>query len=493
LVEAGRACTAFAGDTGERLWLAAENIELVRQLYSGATFVPAIILPDGAAFQADREEARLRLLRGQMEATGPTTAAALAVRVRLTEKDVDFGLRALEAAGHVLRGRFTAGAEADEFCDRRLLARIHRYTLDRLRKEIDPVTAQDFMRFLFRWHHLTEDTRLEGKVGVRQAIALLEGFETAAAAWEPELLSSRVNDYRASWLDELSLGGEAAWARLTPRKSTATNAPGSPTRQTPITIAQRNNLAALLLAVRGPAAVQEPSKGAAAEIYELLSGRGALFLEEIVSRTRRLRTDVERGLRELVARGLITADGFQGLRQLTGGARRDSRRALRSLGNSLGFFAGSAPAGRWTLLHAPEPGSLEAETIAEDIARILLGRYGVVFRDVVSRESITLPWRDLLRALRRMEARGVVRGGRFITCFAGEQYALPEAVDALRRVRRQERQGEQVIVCATDPLNLTGIILPGAKVPAQIGTRLVFVDGLPVTVPEPRSALRAAS
>jgi ATP-dependent Lhr-like helicase len=250
----------------------------------------------------------------------------------------------------------------------------------------------------------------------------------------------------------------------------------------------RGDLPGLLAAVRGvdghPAG---PKAGAAAEILELLRARGALFFDEIVTGTRRLRSDVERGLRELVAWGLVTADGFQGLRQLTGktghgGPSRASGRPGRGASqySAGGFFAGSGPAGRWALIHAPDidPGATDDE-FAESVAKLLLQRYGVLFRDLYMRESFTVPWRDVLRALRRLEARGVVRGGRFVSGPSGEQYALPEAVDALRRVRRTERTGERVWVSAIDPLNLAGVILPGDRMPAQAGKGLLYVDGLP--------------
>jgi ATP-dependent helicase Lhr and Lhr-like helicase len=487
LVAAGRASEIAA--EGGHLWIAAESVDLARALYRDATITPEINLPPGAALQADREDARLRMLRGHMEALGPVSVADLARRACLGDADIEYGLRGLEAAGDVLRGRFTPGVLEDEFCDRRLLARIHRYTLDRLRREIDPVSAQDFMRFLFRWHHLTPDTRLEGKAGVKQAIATLEGFEAAASAWEPELLSPRVGEYRASWLDELSLSGEVAWVRLTPRKTIPARARSGPTRQTPVTICSRANLQFLLAAVRTGAQVA-PKSGAAAEIHQLLEGRGALFFDEIVARTRRLATDVERGLGELVALGLVTADGFQGLRQLSGGNRQARHRSARAMTAST-LFAGAAPAGRWSLVHAPFQSEFEVEALAEAVATVLLRRYGVVFRDVVQREILSLPWREILRALRRLEARGEVRGGRFVSGFVGEQYALPEAVDALRRVRRQEREGERVWISGVDPLNLSGIIVPGPRIPAQRRDGMLFVDGLPAAEePRPMSTER---
>jgi ATP-dependent Lhr-like helicase len=439
----------------------------------------------------DRDEARGRLIRGWTEAAGPVTASGLGARLGLRAEDVDRGLRQVESLGFVLRGRFSPGVAEDEFCDRRLLSRIHRYTLDRLRREIDPVSQQDFMRFLLAWQHLTPETKLAGKQGVRQAIARLEGFEAPAGAWERELLAARLHDYRSSWLDELCLAGEVAWARLTPRKASSA-ATASASRSTPVSLTLRPDLHTLLAAVRyegqggnkqqatGNGETAGPKAGAAAEIRELLQSRGALFFDEIVNGTRRLKSDVERGLRELVAWGLVTADGFQGLRQLSGKAAHSGRRRSSEANYGAGgFFTGSGPAGRWAVVPNVALDIDGYDELAESVGRVLLQRYGVVFRDLWARESFSLPWRDVLRALRRMEARGVVRGGRFVTGPSGEQYALPEAVDALRRVRRAERKGERVWVSAIDPLNLAGVILPGEKVAAQSGRGILFVDGLP--------------
>ena len=511
LAAAGRAAEAVTPDG--RLWFAAESLPAIELLYPQARIEPPVALPPGAAITvADREEARRRLLQGHTEALGPTTAADLGARTGLGETDARRGLEQLEAGGFVLRGRFTSAATrdgAEEWCDRRLLARIHRYTLDRLRREIDPVTAQDYMRFLLRWQHVGTGRALSGRAGLRQAIARLEGFEAPAAEWEQAILPARVDDYSPQWLDELCLDGEVAWARLTPRRASGDPAGGrsAATRATPVSLALRAHFPALLSAVRldGAGAASPPERGAAAEIHAVLRERGALFFDEIARATRRLESDVERGLRELIAAGFVTSDGFRGLRQIAGSRRRPGHRA--STGRAAlrrprrasvltgGAGAAAGPAGRWSLINAEISSGADdgdstddMEALAEQIAEVLLERYGVVFRDAVVRESFALPWREVLRALRRMEARGVVRGGRFVSGFVGEQYALPEAVDSLRRVRREPRDGERVTLSASDPLNLTGIVLPGPRVAALPGRTVTFADGAPEPAPEPAPA-----
>ncbi len=493
LAAAGRASrlTQVGGERdGQRLWFAAEHLPAIELLYPDARIEPALDLPEGAALPcADRDEARRILLRGHSEVRGPMTASALGALLALRAVDVDRGFRQLEGSGFILRGRFTpgrttsqAGDDEDEFCDRRLLARIHRLTLDRLRREIDPVTAQDFMRFLLRWQHLAPGSQLEGRGGVREAVSQLQGYEAPSSSWEHELLAARVQDYGPAWLDELCLAGEVAWARLAPPRPNGTNGDSNgngvavakalrATRVTPMTLALRPDLPQLLTASRFDGANEEgPEAGAAAEILAELRARGALFFDELVAATRRLQSDIEGGLRELIAAGLVASDGFQGLRQLT--RRRNGRRRPRG-----GLRGGGGPSGRWALVQAPEVDPAEVEPLAERVAEVLLRRYGVVFRDIVAAESFRLPWREVLRALRRFEARGTVRGGRFVSGFVGEQFALPEALEALRRVRKSPRTGERVRIAASDPLNLTGTILPGPRIPAVRDRSFELEDG----------------
>jgi len=359
------------------------------------------------------------------------------------------------------------------------------------------------MRFLLRWQRVTRDTRREGRRGVLSVVEQLQGFELAAGAWEEFVLPARVDGYRSSWLDAHCLSGEVAWGRLTPRAVDPDAAPtrggSAPSRATPISLLVRADLDWMLAATRGERAPVLPGPGPALDVLHELERRGALFHSDLGSALERLPIEVEEGLWDLVSRGLVSADGFQALRALLGSrerwarkaARRRARRGLRRGARGVGTAEG-----RWSLFpgdgvssRREEPdrgaeetthGEMDADELAEAVAEQLLVRWGVVFRDLMARESLSLPWREILWALRRMEARGTVRGGRFVTGFVGEQYALPGAVDALRRTRRMERRGEVVRISACDPLNLVGILTPGPRVPAQRGGEVIYRDGLPI-------------
>jgi ATP-dependent Lhr-like helicase len=487
LADAGRA--AIAHTDGANRWFAAELVRFIERLYPGAAITPAVRLPaslDGPP--PEREDAVLAAVRGHTEVLGPQTAAALAAQFGFGTGEVISALARLEGEGIVLRGRFTPGSDDEEWCDRRLLARIHRYTLDRLRSEIEPVSAQDFMRYLFARQHVAGQRRLEGKRGVLEAVAQLQGFEIAAAAWERDVLPTRVVNYRPQWLDELCLAGDVAWARLSLRKSNGAARGSSPRRATPIALTLRHDLPWLLEAVRGDVRPQDPRRGATAEVLEALRAHGALFFEDIAAATRQMPAQLEETLWDLVARGIISGDGFQSLRQImtpAGSAR--ARAARRHARGASPLPRATAPQGRWSIVHRFEAAPTPADELAETVAMQLLARYGVVFRDLVARETFAVPWRDVMRALRRQEARGIVRGGRFVAGFIGEQYAMPDAINGLRRIRREQRTDEIVRVNAADPLNLAGIITPGARVPALHRNAVVYRDGIPVAVEEGRN------
>ena len=340
------------------------------------------------------------------------------------------------------------------------------------------------MRFLLQWQHVAPGMQLGGDAGLVAVIDQLQGYESAAVAWEPELLGRRVRGYQPAWLDRLGHDGQVSWLRLTPRARDDANAPaGAPSKATPISVVFRDDLAWLLAAARAGTETVEPAVGATAEVLEVLRERGACFATELGEATHRLPDDIERALWDGVARGLVTSDGFAAIRaRVSGGPRGVEHRRLSRLmrGARVG---GGAAAGRWSLVPsgsvtaAGEGAGVDRDELAEAVAELLLNRWGVIFRDLAVHDSIRFPWRDIQWALRRLEDRGLVRGGRFVTGFSGEQYALPVAVEQLARVRRQPRTGERVVVNATDPLNLVGIIVPGANV-ASIRTReVVYLDG----------------
>jgi ATP-dependent Lhr-like helicase len=405
----------------------------------------------------------LDIVRGWMESTGPTTADQLATRLQLHSDEVQAALLQLESEGQVLRGKFrgTPANESSEWCDRRLLARIHRLTVGRLRKAIEPVTAADFMRFLCQWQHLTPGARLHGEEGLREIIDQLGGFEAPAGAWEKHIFPMRMSKYDPDFLDRLCLGGSVMWSRL----SASSAERPSLTSVAPISLFPREAADWLLRQTS-----RQPDLGPIAEsVYGYLRDRGASFSSDISRATNQSQADIEEGLWQLTAAGLLTADGFENLRILLNRGRR------RELPNRK--HGARHAAGRWSLLPDRRDGASQQ---AEPLARQLLKRYGIVFRDLVKRESLDVAWRDLLVQYRRMELRGEIRGGRFVTGFVGEQFALPEAVESVRAARRSspEAATAEVRISAADPLNLVGIILPGPRVSSTSTNFIALRNGM---------------
>jgi ATP-dependent Lhr-like helicase len=630
---------------GAALWVAAERLPLLAALHPQAVPADAPVVPARARrartpetpeTPETTETAAIELVRGRLQALGPVTARELAAAAALRPAAVEAALAALESEGFVLRGHFTPGGRPPaplaampeeaprapaslaaaatavrklapaaavaetEWCERRLLARIHRYTLERLRREIEPVSQADFMRFLLAWHRIVPGvaagtSAAAGAVGTASGaaaaagaaatasgvgagmggmapeafagaaaagagpaagaargapslpalLAQLEGCEAPAAAWEEEILPARLADYDPLWLDALCLAGRCVWGRLTPPAAAAGAVRprrGGPVRATPIVLLPRTSLPIWQSLASGAAAepappsaraaAREPAppsalkapppvvpeaarpelSGDAAAVYRRLAAAGASFFDEIATGTRLLHTQVEAALAELVAAGLVTADSFTGLRALLVPAHkrpRVERQAAAGAGLAHTAF-GVQNAGRWSLLQQAPPagvgapadsaggsaagggiadgagGSLTAPAAVEAAAWALLRRYGVVFRRLLERESLSPPWRDLLLVYRRLEARGEIRGGRFVAGFSGEQFALPEAVGRLRAVRREPRRGALAAVSAADPLNLVGIVTPGERVPALAGNRVLYRDGEPIAVWEAR-------
>lgn len=577
-------------------WVAAEMLPMWQAVHPDASWQPTIAVP--AEFTSrdwTREDALVEVLRTRLACMGVTDAAALANALRVPVRDIEIALAALEREGTAMRGQFEsrpsthepapgcvggpapsdadpasaarpgrdrlpdarggacpgldpgtpdASVQDEQWCDRHLLARIHRRTVQRLRREIEPVAPRDFMRFLLDWQHVAPSAKLRGPDALAAVLAQLEGFEAAAGAWEAHVLPARVAGYDIAWLDALCGAGRIAWARL---RAASGSTHASPVRASPIVLLPRRELAAWnAIAAQDDDAPSALSSRAQA-VADFLAQHGASFFGEIAEGTRLLKVELEDALGELVAAGRVGADSFAGLRALLQPASKRRHPRQRRMARHL--LTGIEDAGRWSLVrqpsrstdapalqrdatstHAPEYGAaapfgsasregsgepgpsplplshrergFESEPLrsafgasrrlspgetgttgeaVEHIARTLLRRWGVVFWKLLEREAAWLPpWRELRRAYQRLEARGEIRGGRFVEGMVGEQFALPEAVEALRRVRKREPDGALIVVSGVDPLNLIGTVLPGARVPALTSSRIVYRDGLPL-------------
>ena len=490
LVADGRAST-FTMPCGSSVWISAERLAELQLAVPGGRTEPPLNSLDS---DVDSAEAALReLVRSRMEGLGPVTATQLSRPLGLTAGGVAGALVALEAEGFAMRGQFSeratesslSGQTQEEWCDRRLLARIHRYTLKRLRSEIEPVTIADYQRFLFRWQGLGKERR-QGSESLAAVIDELQGVALPAAAWEREVLPARLRDYSPLLMDDLAVSGRIAWYRPTLRRYRVQADEGGPRRgrgtvaNSPIVILPREAIPAWrrLAASANGSAEEIPLSTGASRVRDLLVARGALFFQELVQASGLLRVQTEEALAELVAGGFVTADAFRGLRVLITPPSR--RKGFHGRRRRRGPSFDSA--GRWALLEmVPADGSTEASRDAvEHAARAVLRRYGVVCRSVLQRESGLPGWRDLLGVFRRLEARGEIRGGRFVGALGGEQFALTSAVETLRRCRRDSQADEWVVVSAADPLNLAGILTPGGRVAAVHSHRLLYRGGVAV-------------
>jgi len=546
-LQLGRRAAVLQEVPGASLWIAAERLPQFKAIFPKAATEPELRAPEIVSqISWSFEGALVEVLRGRLEGLGPVTATSLASSLDLATSEIEASLLKLEAEGFVIRGKFTPSTEDVEWCARRLLARIHSYTLNRLRQEIEPVSSADFIRFLLSWQKVSPEQQMEGPESVLAIIEQLEGYEAPAAAWEGEILPARLVEYDPAWLDALCLSGEVMWARLTPPVSSRRvgtepdkrefvaddSTPGGdrprssgPVRTTPIALIRRQNFG--FFNSLFPSPKEEPAFSTVTQsVYENLERRGASFFTDVVAGTKLLRSQVEEALAELVAQGLVVADSFTGLRALLTPANRKTQAGRRHRREPVYDMEG---AGRWSILER-NGGSSFSEVVrrgvaektvieesrvpgrpvsnaesAERVARLFLKRYGVVFKRLLEREGFNIPWRTLLRVYHRLEARGELRGGRFVAGISGEQFALPEAVGMLRAVRRARTGGIEFVgnrafpgsselttddqenlvsVSAADPLNLLGIITPGSRITAHTSNRVLYRNGEPVAVLE---------
>jgi ATP-dependent Lhr-like helicase len=501
------------------LWVAAERVPLFLAAFPPAQLLPPVEVPTAYAKPWSKDEALVEIVRGRLEGLGPITATAIADSLGLPRVDVDIALAALQAEGFAMRGQFTSSAAVDEeWCERRLLARIHRYTVKRLRAEIEPIEARDFLRFLFEWQRVAPEGRMEGPDAVGAILGQLEGFEAPATAWETEILPSRISEYEPAWLDEQCLAGRFVWTRLAHRSASARKGDGergaAPVRSTPIALLARRNIR-VWSSLSGPPDTSGMSVKARM-VADYIQTHGASFFDEIADGVGLLPSQAEEALAELVALGIVNSDSFGGLRALLVPSDRRRPAVGGRRRRRISLF-GMDAAGRWALIRRPavEGGSLAAADVAggsmgsrlaaadreaasaearlnariqddetiEHVARTLLRRWGVVFWRLLAREADWLPpWRDLLMCFRRLEARGEIRGGRFIAGFTGEQYAAPEAIGLLRDMRRKPNAQSYVSLSGADPLNLVGIVTPGARLPALSSNRVLYRDGVPIAL-----------
>ncbi|HEY6337443.1 MAG TPA: DEAD/DEAH box helicase [Candidatus Sulfotelmatobacter sp.] len=546
LVQEGRAGIAVAasGETArgphtgrQRYWIAAERSRSFAALFPEARFVQTPAEVETA--QPSRDDALLTMITGWMAHLGPVTASNLGEMLGVSAADVERALLRMEATGTILRGKFTDegtrvnpgrspelsshehSAEVEtEWCERRLLARIHRLTVGTLRKQIEPVTAAQFMRWLLRWQHIIQGTQVTGERGALEVLQQLQGFEIPANAWERLVLARRIADYDPKWLDQLCLTGAVGWGRLSPHpatldypgasgakpnggsasatsssETTMSSSPSTekgapaprqrrviPTSVAPITFFVREDADWMMprenshvsqnrrdLGNPGDPAEARGISHSAQLVLDFLRQRGASFFADIVRGSGKLKAEIETALWELVAAGLVTADGFDNLRSLIDPKRRAGQGSGRNT-------RPRHSSGRWALLHAEQ--AAERPRAVEAACWMLLRRYGIVFRDLLAREANLPPWRELLMGFRRLEDRGEIRGGRFVDGFVGEQFALPVAVESVRAMRNSPLSGDMVTVSAADPLNLVGILVPGERVAAISGRSVTYRDGI---------------
>lgn len=478
LVKENRACKIAVPNAQSTFWMAVERIPEFLRVFPNSTLHPEIPVPMEFYDTARKIAFPLQeIIRSRLDISGPVTIKEVTELLPVKESEVEQALVALETEGFVFRGHFLSNTE-EEWCERRLLARIHRYTIDRLRSEIKPVSPSEFMHYLFHWQHVITEDSADIFQQLRKVLDQLEGYESQSVAWEGDVFPTRVKSYSYTSLDLLLMTGEYVWGRFKTGKPDSVQLSNTPIRTTPVTFIKRENLKFYLNQTDIP---EESLSANSKIIFYLLQNAGALFFFQMEERSRLLKTQIEDALTELVSVGLVTSDSFTGLRALLIPDKyfTEKRRSGKVMFNF-------QQAGRWWLLSSCRKEQDESfqEEYLNSVANMLLKRYGIVFRKIAEKEKLLFLWYDLLKIYRKMEARGLIRGGRFVDGFGGEQYALPEAVSFLRSLRKEVQEEKIVSISAADPLNFTGFITPGRRIPAFHGNRILYRNGMPVAYKE---------
>lgn len=475
---------AFHFNTGKkRIWVSAERLNMVQTIFPKGKLVKEKLSPPEVDTKTWNEhDALVEVLRGRLESSSLTTVEEQANLLGIDASRVTMVMLQLEAQGFVFQGKYSSpDVPQNEWCERRLLHRIHKYTLQQLRKEIEPVTSQDFMRFLFEWHKISTDIPSQGPVALQGLLDTFEGYEAPAASWESEIIPGRIKDYDPSWMDILSLSGRVQWGRIRPYLQTGKKATSSPIKTTPIVLFKRGHFG--LFKKLMPTQDAHELNPQHQKVLTCIEDNKACFFDEIVQSTGLLKTQVEEALDHLTAAGFLTSDSFTGLRALLTPVNNRPSESQRNRRNKKAIY-GMEHAGRWTAFTHPDPEDKTNEDDLFYIAKLLLNRYGVVTRKVIENEKISPPWRNLVRVFRRLEARGEIRGGRFIASLTGEQYALPEALAMLRAVKKKEKTHQIYTISAVDPLNFTGVITPGRRISNLTNNKIMYRDGIPIAVKE---------
>ncbi|MFC2087010.1 DEAD/DEAH box helicase [Bacteroidota bacterium] len=482
LVSENRATYLYIKDSNIKLCIAVERLPEFMKVYSSRLLNLKMQIPERIKILSEKiENPLLEIIRSRLEILGPVNSNEISSSMDLKTNEIEQVLLGLENEGFIFRGKFTTGKSKEEWCERRLLARIHRYTIDSLRKSIEPVPQSDFMQFLFKWQHVYPEDRLEGKEALQNILGQLEGYEAQSVAWEADILPARIKGYDYIWLDLFFMTGNFFWGRFNSQKNEP-NKNGSPIRTTPVSFVQRKSLEKVLKYIHESGTEEKQLSTKAAIVREILENNGALFFSQISDKAKGLvSVQVEEALSELVSYGLVSSDSFTGLRSLLVPDKYQSERR-RSRKTTFGLHQ----AGRWWLVDSEIKGSEENgyDEYVQHMAKILLNRYGVVFRKLVEKEKLLFIWRDLIRIYRKMEAHGEIRGGRFVQGFWGEQFALPEAVTMLRKANKEKNNDQLIAISAADPLNLTGFITSGKRIPAIYSNRILYKNGIPIVVKE---------